>query len=156
MNVKSPENIKKEIQFRKKPQIEKQVRLKLLAEKIANNISRKHLSVFEAKGYSQQQLAQDVEFLTKSAELDNLLFDRLVLEVEKVVLLKVIRGREIEQSDAPKCLNNAKPFSKSLHKSLEIKKNGKNEIVDDTIAKPIQSTVVHKKTSLNIENVLSI
>jgi len=80
--MKSEDHLSKSIILRKKENLsQNKIKIKILKEKISSILTRKYNDIFIQKKYNKEQLLKDIEFLTKNVELDDLLFDRLVLEI---------------------------------------------------------------------------
>jgi hypothetical protein len=119
--MKSEDHLSKSIILRKKENLsQNKIKIKILKEKISSILTRKYNDIFIQKKYNKEQLLKDIEFLTKNVELDDLLFDRLVLEIERIVLMKIIKGRKIEPEDSKSVIRNSKPYVRAVNKSVEI------------------------------------
>ena len=119
--MKSEDHLSKSIIFRKKENLsQNKIKVTILKEKISSILTRKYNEIFIQKKYNKEQLLKDIEFLTKNVELDDLLFDRLVLEIERIVLMKIIKGRKIEPEDSKSVIRNSKPYVRAVNKSVEI------------------------------------
>jgi hypothetical protein len=119
--MKSEDHLSKSIIFRKKENLsQNKIKVTILKEKISSILTRKYNEIFIQKKYNKEQLLKDIEFLTKNVELDDLLFDRLVLEIERIILMKIIKGRKIETEDNKSVIRNSKPYVRAVNKSVEI------------------------------------
>lgn len=122
--MKSEDHLSKSFLLRKKENLSQiKIKITILKEKISSILTRKYNEIFIQKKYNKEQLLKDIDLLTKNVELDDLLFDRLVLEIERIILMKIIKGRNIEPEDNRSVIKNSKPYLRVANKSVEIPKH---------------------------------
>ena len=120
------DSLSKSFAFRKnKLKNDNKLKFSILIEKLSLTLIRKYNTVFLEKQYTKENLGNDIKILTKDIEFDNFLFDRLVLEIERIILMKIIKGREIVIDDNLAIIKNSKPYNRSVNKSVDIMKSSK-------------------------------
>ena len=153
----------------KRNKMERDLKLKMsiLNQKLSSVLIRKYNNVFSEKHYTQDHLLKDIKNLTNNIELDNFLFDRLVLEIERVILNKVIKGRVIDNDDCSIVIKKSRPFDGSVRKSVDLIKpttkpfessnneetvNTKNSKITMTTPNQYSPETVNSKFNFNLVN----
>ena len=161
IKMKSPkiernDSLSKSLSFkRKKIKTDNKLKLQILVDKISLILIRKYNTIFQQNKYNKEKLENDIKFLINDIELDNFLFDRLVLEIERIVLLKIVKGREIINDDNIATVKNSMPYVRRVNKSVDMMKNGK-QIIESEFKneKEIKDTnsLIMNLSNLNVNN----